>query len=39
MGGLTVVFVDEDTMHQHWTSYDTEGEVAHEMTFVFRRKN
>lgn len=38
MGGLTLVFVDEDTLHEVWRSFDGEGNLAHEMTFVFRRK-
>lgn len=38
MGGLTLVFLDADTIHEIWTSFDSEGAFAHEMTFEFRRK-
>lgn len=38
MGGLRLVFVDENTLHQHWTSLNNEGEFDHEMTFELRRK-
>lgn len=37
MGGLKLVFVDDDTIEQIWTSFDTQGEVAHQMTFVMKR--
>jgi hypothetical protein len=39
MGGLRLTFVDEDTLHQRWTSYNAEGEQASDpMTFILRRK-
>ncbi|MGP1273470.1 MAG: hypothetical protein ACTS22_09055 [Phycisphaerales bacterium] len=37
MGGLTLVFVDDDTVEQIWTTFDKEGEVAGQMTFVLKR--
>lgn len=37
MGGLKLVFVDSDTVHQVWTTFNAEGEVAHAMTFVLKR--
>lgn len=37
MGGLKLVFVDADTVHQVWTSFNGAGEVASTMTFVLKR--
>jgi len=38
MGGLELVFVDDNTLHQRWTSYNAEGEPQDPMTFILRRK-
>ena len=38
MGGLRLVFVDDNTIQEHWTSLDQQGEVASEMVFNYRRK-
>lgn len=38
MGGLRLVFVDENTLQEHWTSLTNSGELDHEMTFEMRRK-
>ena len=37
MGGLKLVFVDSDTVHQVWTTFNGEGGVAGQMTFVLKR--
>lgn len=37
MGGLKLVLVDDNTLEQHWTSFNKEGEVAGEMTFVMMK--
>ncbi|MEL6796892.1 MAG: hypothetical protein AAFO89_08720 [Planctomycetota bacterium] len=37
MGGLKLVFVDADTVHQVWTTFNGEGGVAGQMTFVLKR--
>ncbi len=37
MGGLRLVFVDADTVHQVWTTFNADGAVAHTMTFVLKR--
>ena len=37
MGGLKLVFVDSDTVHQIWTTFNGKGEVDHQMTFVIKR--
>lgn len=37
MGGLKLVLVDDNTLEQHWTSFNKEGEVAGEMTFVMKK--
>lgn len=37
MGGLKLVFVDDETVEQHWTSFDAKGESAGEMVFVLKR--
>ena len=37
MGGLKLVLVDDNTLEQHWTTFNMDGEVAHEMTFVMKR--
>lgn len=38
MGGLKLVMVDENTLEEHWTSLDQDGNVAGEMVFVLKRK-
>jgi hypothetical protein len=38
MGGLKLVFVDADTLQEHWTTLDQQGNVAGEITFDLRRK-
>jgi hypothetical protein len=37
MGGLKLVFIDEDTVEQVWTTFNPDGEVAGQMTFVMKR--
>ena len=37
MGGLKLVFAGDDTVHQVWTTFDKNGDVAHQMTFVMKR--
>jgi hypothetical protein len=37
MGGLKLVFIDDDTVEQVWTTFNAEGEVAGQMTFVMKR--
>lgn len=39
MGSLRVVFENDDRIHQEWTSFDAQGEVANTMTFVMQRVN
>ncbi len=39
MGGLRVVWENDDRIRQEWTSFDAKGDVAHTMTFVMRRVN
>ncbi|RNC80661.1 MAG: hypothetical protein ED559_02320 [Phycisphaera sp.] len=39
MGGLKLVLVDDNTLEQHWTTFNKEGEVAGEMTFVMKKAN
>ncbi|MFI4892081.1 MAG: hypothetical protein ACIAQ0_01405 [Phycisphaerales bacterium JB058] len=38
MGGLRVTFVNDNTIHQDWTSFDADGNVANTITFVLKRK-
>ncbi len=38
MGGLTLTIVDENTLHQDWTSFDEDGKEAGVVNFVFKRK-
>lgn len=38
MGEMTLVFVDDSTLEQHWKSL-TEGDVQHEMVFRLTRAN
>ena len=37
MGGLKLVFVGEDRLEQHWTSFKQDGEVAGELVFAMRK--
>lgn len=37
MGGLKLVFVDDQTVHQVWTTFNAAGAVDHQMTFVLKR--
>lgn len=37
MGGLKLVLVDDNTLEQHWTTFNMDGEVAYEMTFVMKK--
>jgi hypothetical protein len=37
MGGMKLVFTDDNTLEQHWTSFKQDGEVAGEMVFVMKR--
>ncbi len=39
MGGLRVVWENDDRIRQEWTSFDAKGEVANTMTFVMQRVN
>jgi hypothetical protein len=38
MGGLRLTFVDANTLHQDWTSFNRNGETDHSMTFVLKRR-
>lgn len=37
MGGLKLVFTDDDTLEQHWTNLTQNGEVAGEVVFIMKR--
>lgn len=39
MGGLRLVLVDDETLEQHWTTFNMDGDVAGEMTFVMKKAN
>ena len=38
MGSLRLVFVDDDTLQEHWRSMDAAGNAEEEMVFVLKRK-
>ena len=38
MGGLRVTFINDNVIHQDWTSYDENGDEAGVMTFVLKRR-
>ena len=38
MGGLRLTFINDNVIHQDWTSFDASGNESHSLTFVLKRK-